>query len=979
MPPKNPMSKLIKELNGVVDQHQSLSIYEKYANYLAEYTQKYGVKTVILLMVGSFYEIYCEKDRDWGFAEVVRLCELNVSEKKKVTPPTLMAGFPEYTIDKYVQILVDAGYTAVVINQDEENSVSGDKKKHMVYGIYSPGTHISNEPTVTGDKTNNLMSLWIQGFRGKVVMGAAILNLITGKSFLTERTLPFEDNATTFDELERLASVHNPCELILLHRDLPCSTEKVLLYSGLNSIKCIHVHDARIYEKAANCESHAHTTLVLDSVFGQEARQSCEEFHMMQAATRAFCFALDFTKEHNPALLRSIEQPQFTNSGDSVILANHTLKQLNMIDDASTDSKHCGKYSSVLTLLNTACTAMGKRRIKQMITNPVYNEEWLNAQYDLIESQLNTNFVSVVRQHFSSIQDLDRIGRQIVVGRFSANALQGLVSSVEAALSTMHELNMVEQMPFAEQLLQKVHEAINVGTENPNNLFKTGYDKELDKMVLEYNEIRVKIKSYQNFFNMLMQSGGNMDDNTEFVKIHETVKSGSTFILTKTRAKTLKALLESGNWRHMPFAKSVTLDLTDIKIKAAASGANDEVVSPLINNLFQKEFNLGMALSRRVSALFTEFVSNVLEKQCLPWLTAISKYVEEIDALQARIYTAKKYNYCRPVIEQSDTAFVSAFGLRHALIEHLQTNEIYVANDVCLRSGGILLYGTNAVGKTSLIRAIGIATLLAQAGFYVPCTAFIYKPYRAFYTRILGVDNLYRGLSTFGVEMSELRVILKNANMWSMVLGDELCSGTETQSALSIFVAGLMRLHAAQSSFIFATHFHEIVDYDEIRALTRLQLKHMSVVYDRELDALVYDRLLKDGAGDSMYGLEVCKSLHLPNDFLEQAFQLRTKYFPENLGGLSAKKSRYNAQKLRGMCEQCGEAVSTEIHHLEMQSNTAFEHTNHVANLMALCERCHQDMHSVSSLTEDETSVNYKVTKKIVKRKKIPAKNKDAC
>ena len=206
-----------------------------------------------------------------------------------------------------------------------------------------------------------------------------------------------------------------------------------------------------------------------------------------------------------------------------------------------------------------------------------------------------------------------------------------------------------------------------------------------------------------------------------------------------------------------------------------------------------------------------------------------------------------------------------------------------------------------------------------------------------------------------------------------MVLGDELCSGTETQSALSIFVAGLMRLHEARSSFIFATHFHEIVDYDEIKALDRLQLKHMSVVYDRTLDALVYDRLLKDGAGDSMYGLEVCKSLHLPTDFLEQAFQLRTKYFPASAGGLSAKKSRYNAQKLRGICEQCGEAVSTEVHHLVMQSDTAFAYTNHVANLMALCERCHQDMHSVSSLTSEDTVVNYKETKKIVKKKKISA------
>lgn len=970
------MSKLIKELNG---SDQQKSIYEKYADYASTYQSTYGQRTVVLLMVGSFYEIYCEKDKaaDGWFTEVVRLCELNVSEKKKVVPPTFMAGFPEYTLDKYVQILVDTGFTVVVINQDEENSVTGDKKKHMVHSIYSPGTYIAaaQQPQDTAGRTNNLMSLWAQGFgRGKIVFGIAILNLITGQSFLTERTLPFEDSATTFDELERVASVYNPCELIVLHKDLPCSVEKALSYSGLNAVACIHVHDVKTNQKAANCENPPHMALILDGVFGLDARQSCEEFHIMQAATRAFCFALDFAKEHNPALLRSICSPQFTNAGASVVLANHTLKQLNMIDDATTDSVRSGKYSSVLTLLNKACTAMGRRRIRHMITNPVFDETWLNAQYDRIETLLSTDFVQIVRQNFQGIQDLERMCRQIVVGRFPAQSLSGLVASIEAAAKAMRELGDADcPLNEATQVLSAIHNAINIGAEDPNNLFKTGYDKELDKMLEEYSKIKTSLKTYQNFFNMVMQDGE--CDNTEFVKIHETVKSGSTFILTKSRAKTLKTLLDKGNWKHMPWAKNVSIDLTDVKIKAAASGANDEVVSPIINNLFNKEFTLGLTLSKLVNTLYAKFVENVLEKQCLSYITAVSKYVEETDALQTRVYVAKTYNYCKPVIEQSDceSSFVSAFGLRHALIEHLQTNEIYVPNDVVLRSGGILLYGTNAVGKTSLIRAIGIATLLAQAGFYVPCTAFIYKPYCAFYTRILGADNLYRGLSTFGVEMSELRVILKNADARSMVLGDELCSGTETQSALSIFVAGLMRLHEARSSFIFATHFHEIVDYDEIKALDRLQLKHMSVVYDRTLDALVYDRLLKDGAGDSMYGLEVCKSLHLPADFLEQAFQLRTKYFPASAGGLSAKKSRYNAQKLRGICEQCGEAVSTEVHHLVMQSDTAFAYTNHVANLMALCERCHQDMHSVSSLTSEDTVVNYKETKKIVKKKKISA------
>jgi DNA mismatch repair protein MutS len=283
------------------------------------------------------------------------------------------------------------------------------------------------------------------------------------------------------------------------------------------------------------------------------------------------------------------------------------------------------------------------------------------------------------------------------------------------------------------------------------------------------------------------------------------------------------------------------------------------------------------------------------------------------------------------------------------LIEHIQQNEIYVPNDLILGKGvnGILLYGTNAVGKTSLIRALGIAIIMAQSGMFVPCSAFIYKPYTAIYSRILGNDNLFKGLSTFAVEMSELRVILKMADENSLILGDELCSGTETESAVSIFTAGLMELHEKKCSYIFATHFHEIVHYEEIISLGRLSMKHMSVFYDRELDGLVYDRKLKEGPGDRMYGLEVCKSLYLPDDFLKKAYEIRNKYYHDSRGCLSNKLSPYSSSKIKGRCEKCKETMGEEIHHIRHQADANTSgfigsfHKNHPANLINICKKCH--------------------------------------
>ena len=203
----------------------------------------------------------------------------------------------------------------------------------------------------------------------------------------------------------------------------------------------------------------------------------------------------------------------------------------------------------------------------------------------------------------------------------------------------------------------------------------------------------------------------------------------------------------------------------------------------------------------------------------------------------------------------------------------------------------------------------------------------------------------------FAVEMSELRVILNAADEFSLVLGDELCSGTETESALSIFVSGLTDLHKKRSTFLFATHFHEILKFDEIRELSNVVVRHMAVNYDREMDCLIYDRVLREGPGNRLYGLEVAKSLHLPDDFIERAYRLRNKYFPEMRGSLSSQPTRYNSSKIKGNCEICREEIAEEVHHLQEQKladengRIGSIHKNHSANLMGLCEKCHRKMH----------------------------------
>jgi DNA mismatch repair protein MutS len=537
---------------------------------------------------------------------------------------------------------------------------------------------------------------------------------------------------------------------------------------------------------------------------------------------------------------------------------------------------------------------------------------------------------------------------------------------------------------FCKDITEFINENIDIELANEldntqgfeTNFIKCGVDDELDTKTVLLSESESKLDSIKNYLNNLIHDKGK---NTEFIRIHETEKNNFGLTCTNRRCKLLQSAL--------PYSqKNITLEFTNnVKNNSnkdnentimesnvkhfdfvisnklfeypKQSAANNFITNPQITTLCKNITSVKTELKWLITLVFNKFVKKLEGYQFQ--IESITNFITLIDLIYTKSNIAKKYNYCKPKIVESDKSFVSIKSLRHCLIEQIQNEEIYVSNDITLGNGttdGMLLYGTNAVGKTSFIRAIGIAVIMAQSGLYVPCLEFTYKPYNYIFTRILGNDNLFKGLSTFAVEMSELRTILRLADKNSLILGDELCSGTENTSAVSIFVAGIQKLHQSNSSFIFATHLHEIVNYEEITNLKTVVLKHMEVIYDKERDLLIYDRKLKDGPGNSMYGLEVCKSLSLPQDFLDAAYNIRTKYHPESSSMLSLKTSHYNSKKIVGLCEKCGKNMGTEVHHLQHQKDANDDgiiyssegnhiHKNILANLITLCEQCHNDFH----------------------------------
>jgi DNA mismatch repair protein MutS len=765
-------------------------------------------------------------------------------------------------------------------------------------------------------------------------------------------------------------------------------------------------------------------------------------------ATQSFCYLLDFIYQHNPNLVYKISEPTIVSDDKKLILANHTLKQLNIIDS----DQYKGKYSSVSRMLNEAITSMGRRKFNYDFLNPVTDVTYLETEYNIIEHLLTSSADYVnIKSILLSIKDIDKICRQILLQKVSPKCIYQLYMAIVAGkqlftflqntdknlvikdyLLKRLEINDFSLLPtFMTEIINHFENTfiledcanIDVLSKIEKSFIKENVDTELDAKISSLSESQDQLEACRAYFNTIIsvyetssskKKVANSDleiGEKEYIKIHETEKNNFSLVATDRRCKILEELLKVEKTVTLKYKSTFYKNEMQFNLEVGKlviefqkqTAANKSINSVQINKLCKNVGSIKVSIIDTVISVYSKCIKGLEVFQ--DKLELISKFITFTDVIYSKMYIAEKYDYCKPEIvtsfplkplstsfdqasskplstsfDQASSkpfkAFVNVKGLRHCLIEKIQQSEIYVANDLVLGyssvengtnksfsessdfigTNGILLYGTNAVGKTSFIRALGISVIMAQAGLYVPASSYQYSPYKCIFTRILGNDNLFKGLSTFAVEMSELRCILRMADENSLVLGDELCSGTESISATSIFVAGIQSLHLKRCSFIFATHLHEIIDYEEITSLKTVVLKHMSVIYDKETDALIYDRKLKDGPGNNMYGLEVCKSLGLPQEFLDAAHGIRMKYHPVSGSLLDAKASRYNAANIKGMCENCNQFLAKEVHHLQYQQDANDKgiikkdgqsfHKNNAANLLNLCEKCHDEFHS---------------------------------
>ena len=951
-----------------------MALTQSYYSLLENYTKKYGSNTFLLMQVGSFFEVYSASETDPNIMAFSQICDLKIAYKQ-----VFIAGFRDYMLEKYLAKINEASYTSVVFVQEEVNGQIQRKES----AIYSPGTTFLDEETRL---SNNVTCIWIHKTRKDIIFGLSNLDIYTGKLNIYEYQQVYYHNPTTYDNIEKFMSIYRPIEIIFIYNVEESLMDHVLQYLRTGSKKITRIsltHDNLFKTQALRCEHQVYQNEILRKFYPNVSQeQLLYTLYEKTIAFQALCFLLNYVSQHNPSLTHLLSEPQIE-TRDTLVLANHSLKQLNILD-----VEYSGDYSSVLKLLNTCHTKIGQREMQRIILNPTQNISILQESYDMIDHMLTMKY----KWNLNQIKDIEKINRKMVISRATpadyvalqdtCNIIKQLISNFNLnndsklllyikAKESMDEIILIQDslelclnLDVAKEI-NTLH--LDKYTEITTGLMIRGFNIELDASIQSKLDKYDKINAISEYLNQLyLFSDKKIKD---AVKLHEPCATNIQLLITKKRKVVLNQLITNLGASKKVVSikfKSTYLDKTGCfefnlgeLIYKDYNSSTFEIDSPEISAIASNLKTENQIFSKKIVEAYNLVHSKL---SCLSYQSLIYT-IRQLDTLNTKSELATLYNYSKPILDSRETSYISIKNLRHPLIEHLDKNELYVTNDIelGLNDRGILLFGTNAVGKTSLIKSLGICVIMAQAGLYVPCSYMIFSPYEYIFTRIIGNDNIFKGLSTFGVEMSELRVILNQCNSKSLILGDELCSGTEIDSALSIFIAGLETMYFKKSTFIFATHFHQMQHFSEIKAMDKISLKHLKVQYNNETRQLVYDRKLANGAGESIYGLEVCKSLQMPDKFLERAYEIRGK---DNMLNLNI--TRHSKHKIKGTCEFCKNVLGSEIHHLRYQQEANENdyidgfNKNHPANLASICESCHNHIHSLGLIYEKKkTSDGY--------------------
>lgn len=754
--------------------------------------------TIILYRLGDFYEMFFEDAE-----EVAHALELTLTGKSAGLDDRVpMCGIPHHAAEVYIDKLIKKGYKVAICEQLEDPKTAKGIVKRDIVEVISSGTVINTNSL--NEKENNYIGCLYDFSYGFVLTYSDITTGEVYSELLTNNTDDVIYKILSLDIKELIVN-----ELI----------NKVLL-SKIRSLKIpVTIQNELLNDKYQNIYQNISDARIVNSI-------------------KLLLYYLDVLQKRN---LSHFQEVVIKEKEQYLEMDIHTKRNLELTECLRTKER----TYSLLWLLDNTKTAMGSRKLKYFIENPLLDINKINKRYDIV-SKLLEEFILAeeLRNDLYEVYDLERLCGKLSFGSANGKDLLQLKASLKVLPSIKEKL---EKIGFYEKIttMSDLYDLLekSIYEEPPNTikegyLIKDGYSSELDEL-------------------KDLSRGGK-----DFISRFETEERERTGI------KGLKVGFNKVFGYYIEISKSylnmVTDDMGYIRKQTLAN------CERFINPILKEKEDLILSSEDRIINLEYNLFIEIRDKckEYIPELQRTAKVISEIDVLSSFALVSEKYNYIRPVITTGNE--IKVLNSRHPVVERVLKGEEYVPNDIVMDNNTdiLLITGPNMAGKSTYMRQLGIIAIMAQIGCFVPAEEATLPIFDKIFTRIGASDDLVSGESTFMVEMMEASRAIKYATRNSLILFDELGRGTATFDGMSLAQAILEYVaNKIKCKTLFSTHYHELTDME--KNIPNLKNKHVSAV--EENGNITFLHKVKDGSVDKSYGINVAKLAGLPDEVIDRA------------------------------------------------------------------------------------------------------------
>ena len=790
---------------------QYFEIKEQYMDY------------ILMYRLGDFYEMFFDDAIRASKALEITLTSRACGLEEKAP----LCGVPYHAVDAYIKKFVDQGIKIAICEQMEDPALAKGIVKREVTRIITPGT--VTDPEMLDAGVNNYvasLSPLDEGF------GIAYCDITTGQFKSTVLT----DSWGLTDELLKI----EPSELLYASRSvLPKEVQTALEAAGIVLTPYL--------DYAFQPETAAQTIGRVLNVFSIESLG----FSDYPAAASASGALLAYIEDTAKVPLAHIAKIELYSASAFMVLDKFTRRNLELVETMRSKEKR----GSLLWVLDKTCTAMGARKLKTWIEEPLLDVDAIEQRLEAVDALKDDLMLrSDLRTHLKEIYDLERLTSKLVYGSINPRDLVALKGS----LSQLPDLKLLLDGLDAEAL--------------------SGIRNKIDPLEDVCGMIEAAIEDEPPF---LLKDGGVIRTgyHAELDDLRDAMQNGKDWILAleqeereKIGIKTLKVGYNKVFGYYIEISKASAKLAPEHYIRKQTLANAERFITPELKALEEKVLGSEEKIIRLEAELFSQLKTALMDE--VSRLQHTASAVAALDVLLSFAECSYRYGYVRPKVSAGQTVRIQEG--RHPVIERIFNDIAFVPNDTMLdqkKHKFYIITGPNMAGKSTYLRQVALIVLMAQIGCFVPAKKAEIGIVDRIFTRVGASDDLSQGQSTFMVEMNELANILNNATKRSLIILDEIGRGTSTYDGLSIawsVVEYISSQSGLNAKTLFATHYHELTELEG-----RIEgVRNYRIAVKEVLDDIIFLRKIEPGGANQSYGIQVAKLAGVPAPVIHRAKEI---------------------------------------------------------------------------------------------------------